>query len=194
MPGVAEDREGKVQINITGRHVEITPELREQVERALDFVTKYFGKVSSVRVVLTSEKHRKICEIDTHVGHLDVHVEEVTDDVLTSVRRAADKLEERLRRFKERVKNHKPRPRERERRMQVDILAAEGFAENEVAKPPEVVRTKSFAVKPLTVGEAMLQLDLTDEGVLVFENVEEDGKTSVLYRRPDGTYGLIVKE
>ena len=186
--------EAAVQITITGRHVEITPDLKELVERSLDFVPRYFDRVTGAKVVLTGEKHRKICEISIHAGHWDVHVEEVTEDVATAVRRAADKLDTRLRRLKERIKEHKPRPQERQRKMEIDIFAAREFAESEVGSTPEVVRTKSFAIKPLTLSEAMLQLELMDEGLLLFENVEEGGKTSVLYKRPDGTCGLVVKE
>jgi putative sigma-54 modulation protein len=101
-----------------------------------------------------------------------------------------DKLERQLKRYKEKIKRHKPGS-DRMRQVEKTVFAAESIDEGE--QEPVVVRSQSFSVKPLSVEEAVMQMDLLNKTFLVFSDATTD-EISVVYRRKDGNYGLIVPE
>jgi putative sigma-54 modulation protein len=98
-----------------------------------------------------------------------------------------DKIERQLRRYKERIKDHKPAPDALERQVRKSIVEAESI---EQRRTPVVIRTKTFSIKPMSVEEAVMQMDLLHKDFLVFTDSTTDA-INVIYRRKDGNYGLI---
>jgi putative sigma-54 modulation protein len=101
-----------------------------------------------------------------------------------------DKLERQLKRYKEKIKKHKPSS-DKVRQVEKTVYAAESIDEG--AEEPIVIQSQSFSVKPLSVEEAVMQMDLLSKAFLVFSDASTN-EISVVYRRKDGNYGLIVPE
>jgi len=184
-----------LQVSITGRNVEVTDPLKSHVEKKLTHIKKYFDGILDAHVVLNVEKHRHFAEITIHANGITMHGEESTGDMYTSVDKVIDKIERQLRRYKSKLVSHRRRtregvPAEPEAPLQwrVDVLEAESV--ESAAASPRIVKTQRFAVKPMSVDEAVMQMDLLHQDFLVYRD-SRTNRVSVLYRRNDGDYGLI---
>jgi putative sigma-54 modulation protein len=98
-----------------------------------------------------------------------------------------DKIERQLRRYKERIKEHKPANESLDRQVKKSVVAAESI---EQRKEPVVIKSKTFSIKPMSVDEAVMQMDLLHKDFLVFTDASTEN-INVIYRRKDGNYGLI---
>ena len=175
---------------IRGKNIEITPSLREYVEKRVGKVTKYFEKVGEITVLLTVSKGRHIVEVTVPIqGGVVLRGEEATMDMYTSIDLVVEKLERQIHKQKTKL----------ERRFRNGGFKAEAFEEQEKERPvdkrdenPEypVVKTKRFVVKPMDVQEAIMQMNLLDHNFFVFRDSETE-EVNVVYRRTDGNYGLI---
>jgi putative sigma-54 modulation protein len=112
---------------------------------------------------------------------------EETNDMYAAVDAVVDKIERQLRRYKERIKAHKPASDSRERLVRKSIVEAESI---EQLKEPVIIRTKTFSMKPMSVEEAVMQMDLLHKDFLVYTEAASEN-INVIYRRKDGNYGLI---
>jgi putative sigma-54 modulation protein len=182
-----------MQVEYTGRHTEVTPALRSLAEKKLAKLAKVLPNITNVHVILAVDKHREIAEITVHSGHVDLTAAEESDDLGTSLATVMDKL---TRQAQKRV----GRLRERKRRSRTEavwtgVLApvtpggdgAEGGART------RVVRSRRFVAKPMTVDEAVVEVEATDDGLIVFRDADTE-RLNVLYRRKDGHLGLIEPE
>jgi putative sigma-54 modulation protein len=95
-----------------------------------------------------------------------------------------------LKRYKDKIKKHKPLSG-RERRVNKTIYTAESI--DEAHEEPSIIKTDSFQVKPMSVDEAVMQMDLLEKEFLVFTD-DSSEQINVVYRRKDGNYGLIVPQ
>jgi len=177
-----------VAIEITGRHIEVTDALKSYVEKKLEKINKYFDRVHDVHVVLTVEKHRHIAEITIHANNIVLHGEEESEDMYASIDKLMDKLENQMRKYRDKFKPHHTKGQSGSFRVRYNVVASESEKET-----PQVVRVKQFEMKPMSLEEAIMQLDLLDQEFLMFKNVDT-GQINLLYRRKDGNYGLIEPE
>jgi len=179
-----------VKIDLAARNLEVTEDLREYITKKLSKIEKYFAKNVVAQVVLSAERERQIAEITLPLDGLVVRSQEATDDIYASVNLAVDKIERRIERYRARFLRRK-----REGRAQVrSVGAAEPVQLAEESGPePRLVKVKRFAIKPMTVDEAILQMNLLGHDFFVFTNGETE-QVNVLYRRKDGNYGLIEPE
>ncbi len=178
-----------MRLELTGRHVEVTADLRRQVEKRIAKLDRRLeGGIVSVQAVLTLEKYRHSCEFTVHTrGDHFLHGLAATNAWATSIAGAIEKIEQQLVRMKGKWQGRKRR------------AAARRLAPLEVQPPPASVdeprprrvrRVRRYAVKPMTVEEAALAVESGDDTFLVFRNSATDAVT-VLYRRKDGDLGLI---
>lgn len=174
-----------MQLSVKGRNLEITPAIRAYAEEKLSRLTRYLENIVSMHVVLSVNKHRQITEVTLRVRDLTIRAEDESDDLYSSIDLVAEKLERQILRYKERIMAHAARGGNRGGR--AGALAPTGEEE------PKVVKTKRFAVKPATVDEAILQMNLLGHNFYVFRNAATD-EVNVVYRRRDGHYGLIEPE
>lgn len=172
-------------IAIRGKNIDITPALRDYVEKRIGKVTKYFEMIGEIAAVLTVEKGRHIVEVTVPVNGMILRGEEATTDMYTSIDLVIEKLEKQIEKYKTKL----------ERRMRGAGFKAELVAP--AAPAPAVdeeefplVKTKRFAVKPMDVQEAIMQMNLIHHDFFVFINAESED-VNVVYRRKDGAYGLI---
>jgi putative sigma-54 modulation protein len=172
-----------MHILLTGRNLGITPALRRYAEEKVGRLQKYLEHITSAHIVLSVEKYRQIAEVTLRVRDLTIRGEESTADMYSSIDLVVEKLERQLQKYKGKILNHASRSGK--------MFGEEAAGPQEEAPP--VVKIKRFAIKPATVDEAILQMDLLGHSFFVFRNAHT-GEVNVLYRRQDGNYGLIEPE
>lgn len=180
-----------MQISVTFRHVEPTDAIRDYAAEKVDRVSsKYLRQPLEAHIILSVVKRRHDAEINIHAAHFDISAHESTGDLYSSIDLAMDKVEAQLRKHKDRINHHKGRqPSAGEpRTLPVDIIEAD---DEGGPGAPTVVETDNFPAKPLSVEDAILQLDLKHAEFLVFLNSATE-QVSVIYKRRDGNYGLIT--
>ena len=176
-----------MQITTTFRHMEPSEPLKSYAEEKLERVKKYIYEPIVAQVFLTVEKIRHSAEVTITAKGITMKAAEETNDMYAAVDAVVDKIERQLRRYKERIKAHKPASDSRERLVQKSIVEAESI---EQLKEPVIIRTKTFSMKPMSVEEAVMQMDLLHKDFLVYTEAASEN-INVIYRRKDGNYGLI---
>lgn len=177
-----------MNVILTGKNMDITDALRDQVKKKVRKLERYFEPGTEVQVTMTVEKNRHILEVTIPFDGVILRAEESTDDMYASIDMVLDKLERQI---------HKHRTK-LERKIRSGAfrhdqpLFSEQIALDD-GREPTVVRTKRFAIKPMALEEALMQMDLIGHSFFVFTNAETE-EVNVLYRRRDGNYGLIEPE
>lgn len=180
-----------MQIAVTFRHMEASEPIRAYVEEKVSRVKKYIDEPIDAQVVLSVEKKiRHRAEVTIVAKGITIKASEETNDMYAAVDTMVDKIERQLKRYKEKIKEHKPQSG-REREVRKTILAAESIDEGR--GEPVIIQTRSFPVKPMAVEEAVMQMDLLHKDFLVFTDAGTE-EINVVYRRKDGNYGLIVPQ
>ena len=186
-----------VDIKISGRKVTISDALREQVETKIGDALKVFDiKPMTCDVVLRvdknrSNRNRRACEVTVFVRDNVVRVVDTADDLEAAIDGAADKVTRQLRKYKTRVVDKCQRAKRPEPVVEpvADLSALITTPEVE-EEDDELVREKFVELKPMTVDEALVQIDLIGHDFYVFEDART-GLTNVVYRRKNGGYGII---
>lgn len=176
-----------MQVSVTFKHLEPTDAIRSYAEEKVAKTKKYLDNPVDAKVVLSVEKFRHIAEINLMVNGIAISATEATEDMYSSIDNVMDKIERQLRRHKERIKRHKPRMNAVESTLEEAVYTSENF-DSEVG--PEVIRMEDFSAKPMSVDEALMQLDLLHREFFVFTN-DTSNCIAVVYKRKDGNYGLI---
>ena len=175
-------------LQIYTKNLELTDRLREYVEKKVPKLTRYIRGIQSTRVDLKHEpsarnaQDRYVAQITVRGRRFILRAEERADDIMTALNAATDNMQRRIRRYKGR------RSRERGE----EPVAEVAWAEEETEKPV-IARRKRFAVVPMDEREAVEQMELLGHSFFVFYNAASDA-INVLYRRRDGSYGLIEPE
>lgn len=177
-----------MNITVSGKNIEITPALRNVVEKKVSKLEKYFKPHIEAHATLSVEKNRQIIEITIHFGGIILRAEEAHDDMYAAIDIAVDKLEGQLRKQKTKLEK---KYREESVRFLQPIPDEVGDADD--GEEPRIVKTKRFAVKPMSAEEAVLQMELIGHSFFVYQDAESE-EVNVVYKRKDGNYGLIEPE
>jgi putative sigma-54 modulation protein len=177
-----------MQLDYTGRQMEVTQELRQYTEERLRKLTRILQGRFDAKVILTAEKHRRIAEITLKFRDQTLVGIEETADALASVNGAIDKLERQAVRWLERKRTRKRRPSPTAAIL-LNVLGP-GRVDHEEHR---VLETERIPIKPLTIDEAIEAMDGARSGIVVFRNPETE-RVNVIYRRHDGNLGLIEPE
>ena len=174
-----------MEVQLFVRNLELTPRLREYVEKKIDKLDRYLSDIDEARVELgvensRSSAHRQVAQLTVRVHGSILRSEERASDMFAAVDAAVDKMRRQMSRYKE-------------RRLDRWQRAEEQAVAEEEAGPAEIVRVKRFEVLPMTAAEAIEQMELLGHQFFVFLNADESG-INVVYRRRTGDYGLIVPE
>ncbi len=161
--------------------------LRAYAEKKVSKIDRLFRTESEANVTFSTERGRFTAEITIKNNGTFFRAHETTSDMYASVDSAVATIERQIRKNKTRLAK-KLRDGAFEREVQPDFLPADDAAEDGAF---EIVRRKRFPIKPMSVEEAILQMDLLEHTFFVFRDVAADGAVSVVYRRKDGGYGLI---
>lgn len=165
----------------------LTERDREYAAKKLGRLDRYFNAAQRVEIVHREEKLAHRIEITVFADGLTLRGEDSEETVAAAIDVVADKMENRLRRLKTRlVKSH----RQRGNRVPMGL---EDIEESDQEETVHIREHKRFVLKPMSIEEASLQLEMLDHPFFVFRN-EETSQTEVLYKRAKGGYGLLSPE
>ena len=184
-----------MQIKITGKHIDIGDGLRQHIEERLQsFRERFFEGSVHGNVTLEKQRGRFLADCSLHLAtglHLQAHAE--NSDALACADAALAHLEKQLKKYKQRLKDHHRAPREvyipREATSYVIPHEEHGDEEPKSLHAPIIAETSAI-IPQLSVGEAVMQLDISTTPFVVFHNTKE-GRLNVVYRRPDGNIGWL---
>ncbi len=195
-----------MQFAVTFRHMEPTEALKSYARERMERVRKYLPDPISCHVVLSTERHNHRIDVtfQLHNG-LQVAGSEITENMYSSIDLCIAKIERQVRKYKGKLEGMKARPHGVQslpwsHSIVSEAFGGEGAAEGAAVAPdqhdtsgsPEfqVVKTEKFHAQPMSVADAIVQLNLLHEPFLVFRH-DTDGRVAVVYKRDDGAYGLI---
>lgn len=170
---------------ISGKNLDITEGLRAAIEEKIGKLERYFTEDTEVHVTLSAEKLRQKIEVTIPMKGTIIRAEESSSDMYVSIDLVEEVIERQLRKYKNKLLNQK----------QNTAHLNQAFIEEEIADEEEikVIRSKKFAMKPMHVEEACVQMELLGHSFFVFRNAETD-EVNVVYKRKGNTYGLIEPE
>lgn len=176
-----------MNIKVVGKNIEITAAIKEYIEKRVEKLEKFEAKNTEVTVICSVEREEQIVEIQINQNGEFIRIEEKNNDLYASVDLAMDKAERQLRKEKE-----KRVDKNREESLKEKVLGIfRGGDEENIGK---VTKTKCYDLKPITLEDAKLKLeDKKDILFMPFVNVETK-EVNVLYKREDGSYGIVVPE
>jgi len=198
-----------MQLSTTFRHMDASQAVREYAAEKLEKIRKYFSKdpISAHAVFSVERGFHHVADLSiTLPSGIVISAKETTEDMYSSIDLAAARIERQTRKWKEKIRDHKPHggpstsvremvimPEEVEPQAQA-AAAAPAAGKPAAPAPPahgfQVVKDERFTARSMTVEDAVMQLNLLGDELLVFTDAGK-GCTSVLYRRKDGNYGLI---
>lgn len=189
-----------MRYQISGKHIDIGDALQTHVRDVLDSaVGKYAERPTEAQVTFSKDAHEYVCESSVHLSTgLTVNAKARSADIYSSFDGCAERMEKQLRRYKRRLKDHHSN-----RSTPVELFGAFSYIVahdedgDEASEPdtlqPIIVAETQTKIKSLSVGEAVMQMELAGENVLVFRN-EGQKRMNVVYKRADGNIGWIDPE
>ena len=180
-----------MKIQVRGKHLDVTEALQSYVEKKIGRLEKYFHAPSNqtVTVTLSVIKDLHAVEVTMPLDGFVIRAEEKSGDMYASIDLVSDKLEKQ-------IEKNKSKLNKRLKQEGIHTLFIEpgeapaAVTVAEEADEDEVVRVKRFAVKPMPIDEAIMQMDLLGHDFFVFSNADTE-EVNVVYKRKDGQYGLI---
>ncbi|OAG27112.1 ribosome hibernation-promoting factor, HPF/YfiA family [Thermodesulfatator autotrophicus] len=174
-----------MQINVTFRHLDSSPGLKEYVNKRISKLAKYFNGPVEANVILKAEKFRQQAEVSIVGDGFNINGKEETGDMYEAIDLVVAKLETQIKKFREKRKSRKksagkefePAP------LTIEEISEEG---------PEIEVERVF-VKPMSVEEAVEQIKTTGQNFLIFNNSETDS-VNVLYKKGEERYVLVIPE
>lgn len=167
-----------MNITVTGRHIEVTENLKNYTSDKIKKLEKYMGAAMEATVIMDVEKYRHKVDVLLRVNGVMIQAESVTGEMYSSIDEVMDKLERRVKKYKNKFLSKRKRE---ERFTEMPIIEED---------EPTIIKERPILVKPMSPEEAAMQLDLLDKFFLVFLNASSQ-EVNVIHKRADGNYGLI---
>lgn len=185
-----------MHIKVTGKQIDVGDALSSHVEdRLVTAIGKYFDRPAEGNVVFSRDAHNFRCDSSVHLATgLTAQAQASATDIYAAFEQAAERIEKQVRRYKRRLKNH-----HQSRQKPVEIMAAQSYVlagphESDDDEPddlqPVIVAEMMTDIQSLTVGEAVMQMELAGAPFLVFRNTA-NGRMNVVFQRDDGNVGWI---
>ena len=179
--------------NVRGENIEVTPAIREYVEKKIGKLERYFNNTPDANVLVNLKVNNNTSKVEVTIPmpNLVLRAEEENADMYAAIDLINDKLERQIRKHKTKI-NRRYRnslsttPETFSFIAETDDVPDEFEEDSEI----EVVRNKRFDLKPMDSEEAILQMNLLGHNFFVYTNADTN-TTNVVYRRKDGRYGLI---
>lgn len=177
-------------ITISGKNIEVSDYLEELINKKVNKLDNYFPEDTQAHVTLSVERNRHIVEVTIPYAGGIIRGEETSGDMYASVDNVLSKLEKQIVRHRTKLEKslragafRAPEP-----------VYADAFTQDDLdEEAAKVVKVKRFDIKPMTVDEAMLQLEMLGHSFYMFTNGDTN-QINVIYKRKDGNYGLIEPE
>lgn len=186
-----------MKFQVSGIHIDIGDSLRAHVEAGLgDVIAKYAQRPTDAHIAFSKQASEFVCETTVHLSTgLTAQARAHAFEIYEAFDKCSDKIEKQMRRYKRRLKNH-----HQDRAAPVESLAASSYilqstdSDSEDSEPeslqPIIIAESTTKINSLSVGEAVMQMELNNAPVLVFHNDRSNG-LNVVYRREDGNIGWI---
>ena len=174
-----------MKFEYTGRHIEVTPALKNHVEEHFGRLSHLFdGDNAKAQIIIEVEKTRNRSEIVVKWRKDVLTANTTNSDMYKSLSQTIDKIEKQALRLKSKItdKHHKVK--------KVSTITPATDVVEPMPNQPSIVETNSYAVKPMTADEAVLSLNEQENQFLVFRSADDE-RISIIYKRQDGNYGLI---
>jgi putative sigma-54 modulation protein len=170
-----------MQVSVIGRHIEVTEALKQYATEKFGRLDKYLPKAADVTVTLSVvKKVHHFAEASIKSNGVLIQASEETEEMYSAIDLLVEKIERRVRRYKEKLVDHKHQGNK-----------AEGSeAAHAEDRMPQIIKIKRFDLKPMMPEEAVMQMELLDKDFFIFTHATS-GHVSVIYRRKDGNVGLI---
>ena len=181
-----------MKFTFTEKKMGSSEDLRDYAEKKIGKLDRFFKNEGDAYVTFSIERGRYLAEITIHNNGLYYRASELTNDMYASVDSGVAAIERQIRRNKTRLEK-----RLREGALEKEAAPAYAPVELEEEKEDDdfkVIRSKRFSIKPMSVEEAILQMNLLSHEFFVFKNMDEDGAFAVVYKRKNGGYGYICDD
>ncbi len=175
-----------MKFTIIARKITLKDKSKEYIEKKLSKLDKFFKDESEARVVVGTVKDQEYVEANVYSQGVVYRAEVLDADVCTAVDKIVDVIERQIRRNKTKL----------EKKLRVDtdwdntMISGHVYSEGEDREKVEIVKTKKFAIKPMSPEEAVLQMNLLGHNFFVFKH-SETNDMCIVYRRKDGKYAII---
>lgn len=184
-----------MQYQITGKHIDIGDALQTHVKTCVEEVIgKYPGRPTDANVIFSKSGHEFVCETVLHLSSgMNVQAKGHDHEIYAAFEKSCEKMEKQLRRYKRRLKDHhRERPVELLDASSYILASSEGPEEAEPdTLQPMIIAEMEAKIPSLSVGEAVMQMELAGAPLLVFRNEKQGAGVNVVYRRDDGNIGWI---
>lgn len=167
-----------MNIKINCKQMDLTQTLKDYTEEKIGKFNKYLNNITEATVTMSVEKYRHKTEVLLKVNGSHIQAESITGEMYSSIDEVVEKLSRQVKKYKEKTVSHR-KGKEKEE-------ISTGIEES----APTIIKDKSFNIKPMSLEEAAMQMDLVDKTFFVFTNASS-GNINVLYKRSDGNFGLI---
>jgi len=192
-------------ISVTGRNVSVTDSMKDYAIEKISKIERFSTRIVDVVITMDIQRYMHRVDVVLNVDHIKIKATATSDNMYASIDKVADKIDAQLRRYKKRIHEHQGKavettemrvnvlkPIDQEEILEInDEIDEENIRkENERYQHHQIVKQETSPLKVLTVDEALMKIDLSDDHFLIFRN-EADKKLCVIYRRDDGNYGII---
>jgi putative sigma-54 modulation protein len=180
-----------MNISVTFRHMPVSESLKQHAIEKVGHINKFFDETVEAHIVFSMDRYLHKADVNLSTHGMLIRAEELSSDMYNSIDRATDKIEKQIKRYHSRLIEHRPR-NGKQRKLRLQLLESAHVTGNESAStlPPTIVETKEFTARPMMLDEAVMQMDLLHNDILVFLNVKTE-QMNILYRKNDNKYGLI---
>lgn len=186
-----------MKLVIQGKNIEITEAIREYVNQKIEKAVNHFQNMTTeVDVHLSVARNprinsKQIAEVTIYANGAVIRAQEGSEDLYASIDLVADKIQRQLRKYKEKLQHKKTHDQPKTGIIVNEIpVAPDLIGDRTPELPSDVVRMKYFAMPPMTIEEALEQLQLVDHDFYMFRN-SKTGEINVIYERNHGGYGVI---
>lgn len=172
-----------MQVTVIGRHIEATDALKQYAQEKFSRLEKYLPKTSQTVITLSVvKKVHHIAEAVIKSNGVLIQASEETEEMYSAIDLLVEKIERRVRRYKEKLVDHKHQTNK--------VAALTPSASSQEERIPQIIKIKRFDLKPMLPEEAVMQMELLDKDFFIFSNIGS-GHINVIYKRKDGNVGLI---
>lgn len=181
-----------MSIQVNGKQIDVGDALREHVETALDAaVSKYADEVLDAEVTFSRDAHNYKADAVVKLGRgLTAQASERAGEIYAAFDGLAEKIEKQVRRYKRRLKHHRGEAADAIPAQSYVLQSASDEDEHNETLAPVVIAEMQTKLKSLSVGEAVMEMELADAAFLMFKN-DANGRLNIVFRRDDGNIGWI---
>lgn len=191
-------------ISIVGKNIEITEPIRDYIQGKIAKIEKITNQIIEVSLRLEVQKLNHSVDLTLKFSHFRVKVGAITENMYSAIDKAFERLHAKLLKWKSRIQDHHARgvsvtemevnvlEHEKKETQQInqEIVDANNAKLQEKYTLPTVIKKKKRALKQLTIDEAVMKMELSDDNFMIYRS-EEEQTLKVIYRRRDGSYGVV---